>query len=113
MTHNNRVQSTKPSARLLAATWVLLAMIGTVLMSGQVQAQQGFEVISPAQNTSDQENVEVLEFFWFGCPHCYAFEPSIEGWAKNKPDNTVFIRCLLYTSPSPRDATLSRMPSSA
>ena len=55
-------------------------------------AQSGYELISPPQNTADSEKVEVLEFFWLGCPHCYAFEPSIEAWEKNMPENVVFVR---------------------
>ena len=77
-------------AMALFATLAIIA--GTALLPAQAQAQQGYEVVNPAINTADQENVEVLEFFWFGCPHCYAFEPSIEEWAANKPDNTVFVR---------------------
>ena len=34
-------------------------------------------------------------------------------WHKTAPDLSKYFTCLLYTSPSPRDATLSRMPSSA
>ena len=44
------------------------------------------------------------------------FEPNLEGWKvliKSPARGGVDIICLLYTSPSPRDATLSRMPSSA
>ena len=39
--------------------------------------------------------------------------PGIDGDAGILPDHAPFMTCLLYTSPSPRDATLSRMPSSA
>ncbi len=31
--------------------------------------------------------IEVLEFFWYGCPHCNAFEPLLEAWAKKLPDD--------------------------
>ena len=48
--------------------------------------------------------VDVIEFFWYSCPHCNAFEPTLDAWVK---------ACLLYTSPSPRDLSTSRMPSSA
>lgn len=36
--------------------------------------------------------VEVIEFFWFGCPHCYAFEPVLEPWIKKMPKDTQFRR---------------------
>jgi len=71
---------------LFAIVFCFAAMFAT-----QAKAQ-GYETITPAQNTSVTDKVEVLEFFWFGCPHCYAFEPSIEEWASDLPENTVFVR---------------------
>lgn len=55
-------------------------------------AEDGYEPVSPAQAVQDQNKVEVIEFFWYGCPHCYAFEPSVAAWLKTKPANVVFIR---------------------
>jgi thiol:disulfide interchange protein DsbA len=34
--------------------------------------------------------VEVVEFFWYGCPHCYAFEPALEAWVKRLPADVAF-----------------------
>ncbi len=42
--------------------------------------------------TIDGDKVEVLEFFWYGCPHCYSFEPYLNKWKKNKPKNVEFVR---------------------
>jgi thiol:disulfide interchange protein DsbA len=42
--------------------------------------------------TIDSDKVEVLEFFWYGCPHCYAFEPYISKWNQSKPENVEFQR---------------------
>ncbi len=36
--------------------------------------------------------IEVLEFFWYGCPHCNAFEPTVEAWAKKLPADVIFRR---------------------
>ena len=52
----------------------------------------GYETLSPAQPTQNQDKVEVIEFFWYGCPHCYSLEPAMEKWLKTKPDNVEFIR---------------------
>ena len=38
------------------------------------------------------EKIEVLEFFWYGCPHCFTFEPYISRWLETKPDNVEFVR---------------------
>jgi thiol:disulfide interchange protein DsbA len=40
----------------------------------------------------DSDKVEVLEFFWYGCPHCYSFEPKLGEWKKSKPGNVEFMR---------------------
>jgi len=52
----------------------------------------GYETLSPAQPTQNQDKIEIIEFFWYGCPHCYSLEPLIEKWLKTKPDNVEFIR---------------------
>jgi len=36
--------------------------------------------------------VEVIEFFWYGCPHCYHFEPTIEPWIAKLPADVHFRR---------------------
>ena len=56
------------------------------------KAEEAYELVSPPQPTADPGKVEVLEFFWYGCPHCYHFEPDLNAWLKTKPDNVVFIR---------------------
>ena len=49
--------------------------------------------IVPAQPTDvPPGQVEVLEFFWYACPHCFALDPAIEEWRKNKPAYITFNR---------------------
>ncbi len=36
--------------------------------------------------------IEVIEFFWYGCPHCFAFEPALDAWQKKLPDDVAFRR---------------------
>lgn len=43
-----------------------------------------------APATSDK--VEVIEMFWYGCPHCYDLEPVTKEWLKRKPDHVEFTR---------------------
>ena len=52
----------------------------------------GYETLSPAQPTQNPDKIEVIEFFWYGCPHCYDFEPVLEKWLKTLPANVEFIR---------------------
>ncbi|MGR8919928.1 MAG: thiol:disulfide interchange protein DsbA/DsbL [Gammaproteobacteria bacterium] len=54
---------------------------------------QHYEAISPpVKTTAAQGKVEVVELFWYGCPHCFAFEPTIEKWLETKPDSIEFRR---------------------
>ncbi len=49
--------------------------------------------IVPAQPTAvPAGQVEVLEFFWYACPHCYAIDPLVESWKKAKPTYISFSR---------------------
>lgn len=52
----------------------------------------GYETLTPVQPTQNPDKIEVIEFFWYGCPHCYSLEPAMEKWLKTKPDNVEFIR---------------------
>ena len=61
-------------------------------IAGSASAAGGYELINPPQNTSSPDKVEVMEFFWLGCPHCYSFEPTIAAWEKDMPANVVFVR---------------------
>jgi thiol:disulfide interchange protein DsbA len=47
----------------------------------------------PAQPTAvPAGQVEVLEFFWYACPHCYAIDPLVASWLKTKPSYVSFSR---------------------
>ncbi|GIT23949.1 MAG: hypothetical protein CM1200mP40_36310 [Gammaproteobacteria bacterium] len=49
------------------------------------------EIANPV-NTRDSSKVEVIEAFWYGCSHCFRFEPLITNWEENKPDDVDFVR---------------------
>ena len=38
------------------------------------------------------KSIEVVEFFWYGCPHCFAFEPVLDNWVKKLPADVSFRR---------------------
>ena len=45
--------------------------------------------------------IEVIEFFWYGCPHCNAFEPTLDAWQKKLPDDVAFKRVPVAFSEEP------------
>lgn len=53
---------------------------------------EAYDLVNPPHPTADPSKVEVVEFFWYGCPHCFHFEPHVKAWLKTKPENVVFIR---------------------
>ncbi|MCF7985713.1 MAG: thiol:disulfide interchange protein DsbA/DsbL, partial [Thiohalocapsa sp.] len=51
-----------------------------------------WRALSPPQAGADQEQIEVLEFFSYGCPHCGSLNPLIKAWAEQLPDDVNFRR---------------------
>lgn len=51
-----------------------------------------FRVLPVAQPTESKGKVEVIEFFWYGCPHCADFDPDLQAWVKSQGKNIVFKR---------------------
>ena len=52
-----------------------------------------FHRLVPTQPTvGGADKIEVAEFFWYGCNHCYEFESYINRWAENAPANVRFVR---------------------
>lgn len=73
----------------LLATAPLAAATGTALaQGGPIEGRQYTVLQQPLP--SPPGKIEVVEFFWYGCPHCYAFEPLVEAWAKTLPADVVF-----------------------
>lgn len=77
----------------------LLAMVAILGASPEISAAGGagkltgkYERVTPPQPTRDPSKVEVLELFWYGCPHCYRLEPYLHRWLKKKPDYVNFVR---------------------
>lgn len=38
------------------------------------------------------DKIEVIDFFWYGCPHCFNLQPALEGWIKRKPADVTLRR---------------------
>jgi thiol:disulfide interchange protein DsbA len=74
--------------RLLAI--FLAAMLTLPFAAGAQQVQYG--ELNPPQPVESAGKIEVIEFFWYGCPHCYTLEPYIEAWLKKLPPDVEFRR---------------------
>ena len=63
-----------------------------VLAQTPIKVEEGFDyrVLPLTQPIDAKGKVEVIEFFWYGCPHCYEFEPELKGWIKRQNKDVVF-----------------------
>ena len=61
--------------------------------TGRFELGTHYERLSPTQPTSSNpDQVEVAEIFWYGCPHCFEFDPHLERWQAGKADYVNFVR---------------------
>ena len=65
-------------------TWLLpLLLLPLALTTHAREIDEGidYQRLSPALTTTAPDGkVEVMEMFWYGCPHCYQLEPALEQW---------------------------------
>jgi len=63
--------------------------------------EKHFTILTTAQGTSSAPDViEVTEVFWYGCPHCYSFDPYLEKWKEDLPDDVNFVRLPVMWNPT-------------
>ncbi len=75
---------------------------GRVLAQTPKAAEEGFEfrAVKPAQPTDAPGKIEILEFFWYGCPHCASLEPLLKDWVAKLPADVAFRKLHVALGPS-------------
>jgi thiol:disulfide interchange protein DsbA len=78
-----------PLRRSLVATLALGPLVPAF-----AHAQRGAQYfeLNPPQPVETTDKIEVLEFFWYGCIHCYNLEPKLDTWLKTLPKDVEFRR---------------------
>ena len=56
------------------------------------EGEHYFRMVPTQPTVGGADKIEVAEFFWYGCPHCYDLEPYINKWAEDKDPNVRFVR---------------------
>lgn len=76
-----------------AAGFVLAGVPGRVGAqgAGPIEGRDFKRLLRPVAVNADGK-IHVSEFFWYGCPHCIVFEPNLDYWASELPDDVVFSR---------------------
>jgi thiol:disulfide interchange protein DsbA len=86
-------QSSSGERSALEPELVATAPGGDAPTTGRFELGVHYLRLSPTQPTSSNpDQVEVCEVFWYGCPHCYELDPLLEQWRQNKPDYVNFVR---------------------
>jgi protein dithiol oxidoreductase (disulfide-forming) len=84
------------------STQLLAASLTTVAWSGAAQSQGAGQAPALVEGKDHLRlgtplpvpagKIEVIDFFWYGCPHCYSFEPALDAWAKKLGPDVAFRR---------------------
>lgn len=77
--------------RIMKSLLVLLLLLGGAAQADDYIAGKDYAKISPEQPAAGENKVQVVELFWYGCPHCYRFDPYIKKWRESKPDYVEFV----------------------
>ena len=77
--------------RLLRALIVLTGLLFSTAYAQIRPIEEGFDyrVLPMAQAVESKGKIEVIEFFWYGCPHCHDFEPELSAWIKRQSKDVV------------------------
>lgn len=85
-------------ARLLIA-WLLLLPAGGVFAQHTPIPGVDYRVLKVVQPAEAAARIEVIEFFWYRCPHCYALEPYLESWLAGLASDVSFKRVPVVFGP--------------
>ncbi len=75
--------------------WVALALPAVAASATGSSADsfvegKDFTVLARPVPTADPSRIEVVEIFWYGCPHCFDFDPLVKQWASTQADDVFF-----------------------
>lgn len=88
-------------SRLMLICATVLAFASGLSNAAQpgIRAGNDYEEIPP-QPVATGQKIEVVEFFWYGCPHCYQLQQPLEAWLKRKPEDVELRRIPAVFRPS-------------
>jgi thiol:disulfide interchange protein DsbA len=71
---------------------LVLAVCTLAPLGAAAQPQFAYSEVKPALQVETDGKIEAVEFFWYGCIHCYNLEPTVEKWEKTLPKDVQFRR---------------------
>jgi len=80
--------------RFFIAIFLLLSLgigfVGSSTAHAEVVEGKDYTILTNTQSTQNESGIEVIEFFWYGCPHCNNLHPHIKAWLKNVSEDVHF-----------------------
>ena len=78
---------------ILSAVLAGASLLGmSAVQADDIEAGKQYVELSSPVPVAVPGKIEVVELFWYGCPHCYQFEPTLNPWAEKLPEDVNFVR---------------------
>ena len=77
---------------ILSAVLATASLFGVTAHADDIEAGNQYVELSNPVPISKPGKIEVVELFWYGCPHCYQFEPTLNPWVEKLPSDVNFVR---------------------
>ena len=77
--------------RLILGLATLLGCAAAIAQQKPIEGKD-YTTLNPPQSVEVAGKVDVTEFFWYRCPHCYNLEPVLQDWVKKLPHDVQFRR---------------------
>lgn len=77
---------------ILSAVLATASLFGVTAHADDIEAGKQYVELSNPVPISKPGKIEVVELFWYGCPHCYQFEPTLNPWVERLPSDVNFVR---------------------
>lgn len=77
---------------MFSAVIASLSLFSFSAQAEQIAEGQHYVELQKPVPVSQPGKIEVVELFWYGCPHCYQLEPTLNAWAEKLPEDVNFVR---------------------
>ena len=77
---------------VMACSMLLVTLLPMTAAHAALTEGFDYQILSPEMGTDSGKKIEVAEFFWYRCPHCYHLEPGLNAWLKKAPKDVTIRR---------------------
>lgn len=77
--------------RIMKVLLPLLLLLAGVAQADEFVEGRDYARLAQEQPAAGKGKVQVVELFWYGCPHCFSFDPYVAKWQESKPDYVEFV----------------------